>query len=103
MKPLHISRMKKKQKRPAAVKISTARARRIAARHVMARMFDGVRVEDGEEYRWHAYNVRRKNVWLVFPKIDQEPVPMVFRSSHVIVICRRTGRVLYEGSANDEG
>ncbi len=25
------------------------------------------------------------------------------KSSSVVVICKRTGRVLYEGSANDEG
>ena len=69
---------------------------------MMPAMFDDVPVRDGMKVRpgLHNYYVPRKDVWVVFPKIEREPG---FRSSTVVVVCKRTGRVLYAGSANDEG
>ena len=69
---------------------------------MMPTMFDGVPVRDGMKVRPGLYNyhVPRKDVWVVFPKIQHESV---LGSSTVVVVCKRTGRVLYAGSANDEG
>ena len=39
-------------------------------------------------------------VWVVYKNPDD---PMSLKSSDVIVVSKRTGRVLYEGSAGDEG
>ena len=81
--------------------ITPAQARQLAARHVMPAMFDGATVRDSEEVRWGLYGVRRKDVWVVFPQIER--VSSGFRPSTVVVVCKRTGRVLYAGSAMDEG
>jgi hypothetical protein len=40
-----------------------------------------------------------KDTWVVYKK----PRAVALRSADVVVICKRTGRVLYEGSADDEG
>jgi hypothetical protein len=62
-------------------------------------MFRGAPVRDGAKAPWHAPNVRREDVWLVY---KNQPV-MLLQSSDVLVVCKRTGWILYEGSANDEG
>ena len=67
----------------------------------MAEMFAGAPVRDGDAVRWHAYNVRRNDVWLVFPRIESDPARI--GSSHVVVVCKRSGRILHVGSADDEG
>lgn len=46
-----------------------------------------------------AYNVPREDVWIVSLPT---PGPML-ASSEIIVVCHRTGRILYHGPANDEG
>jgi hypothetical protein len=82
--------------------IAAAKARRLATRYVLNRMFRGAPVQDGAKAPWYAHNVRREDVWLVYkncPVMQQ----MLLRSSDVVVVCKRTGRILYEGSANDEG
>ena len=82
-------------------RVTPAQARRLAARHVLAEMFACAPVRDGDAVRWHAYNVRRNDVWLVFPKVYRDPAEI--SSSQVVIVCKRTGRVLYVGSAGDEG
>jgi len=63
-------------------------------------MFKGATVRDGAEARSQIYNVRREDTWVVY----KNPRDMtLLRSSEVVVVCKRTGRVLYEGSACDEG
>jgi hypothetical protein len=62
-------------------------------------MFKGAAVRDGGTAGHHAYNVRRGNTWVVY----KNPRGNALRSADVVVICKRTGRVLYEGSAGDEG
>jgi len=79
--------------------ITRADARRRAARHVLTRMFKGATVRDGEEACINAYNVRRRDTWVVYKNC----ATMGLRASDVVVICKRSGRVLYEGSAGDEG
>ena len=81
--------------------ITPAQARRLAARHVMPAMFDGAPVRDGADVRWGFYNMRRKDVWVVFPQVERA-LSTVCPSS-AVVVCKRTGRVLYAGSAMDEG
>jgi hypothetical protein len=79
--------------------ITRAEARRRAVRHVLNRMFKGATVRDGVEAGGNIYNVRREDTWVVYKKCRG----MGLRSSDVVVVCKRTGRVLYEGSAGDEG
>ena len=62
-------------------------------------MFKGATVRDGSDAGCKIYNVRRENTWVVYKK----PQDIALRSSDVVVVCKRTGRVLYEGSAGDEG
>ena len=88
----------KSAKRPKPRKakfITRAEARRLAARHVVKRLFKGATVRDGTEAILNIYNVRRKDTWVV-SKITGFPG---FRSSEVVIICKRTGRVLYDGPA----
>jgi hypothetical protein len=79
--------------------ITRAEARRRAERHVINRMFKGATVRDGETAGHRIYNVRRENTWVVY----KYPKDITIRSAEVVVVCKRTGRVLYEGSACDEG
>lgn len=79
--------------------ITRAEARRRAARHVLNRMFKGAAVRDGTEAGHNAYNVRRENTWVVY---KNRPATGM-RSSDIVVVCKSTGRVLYEGTAGDEG
>ncbi len=85
--------------------ITASEARRRAARHLLRRMLASAEVRDGAKTRWSVYDcsgkLASKPVWLVYPN-PAEPVAQ-FRPSTIIAICKRTGRVLYEGSAGDEG
>ena len=68
-------------------------------------MKKGVPVRDGKTARWRVNDPNcklvGKDVWLVYPNSEQ-PVT-VLRCSQLIAVCKRSGRVLYEGSAADEG
>jgi hypothetical protein len=79
--------------------ITRAEARRRAERHVLNRMFKGATVRDGAVVGHNLYGVRREDTWVVY----KNPREVALRSADVVVVCKRTGRVLYEGSANDEG
>ena len=79
--------------------ITRAEARRRAERHVLKWMFQGASVRDGAESGFNAYGVRRQDTWIVFKNSRVSAL----KSSDVVVVCKRTGRVLYEGSAHDEG
>lgn len=84
--------------------ITRAEARRRAARHILNRMFKGATVRDGKTARWWVYDptgkVADREVWLVYKNPDN---PSELKSASIIAVCKRTGRVLYEGSAGDEG
>lgn len=83
--------------------ITPAEARRRAARHVLNRMFKGAQVADGAEVRLGIYiqgKWKPAEVWIVYKNPDDS---MALKSSHIIVVSKRTGRVLYEGPAGDEG
>lgn len=88
-----------KPRRGKAQFITRAEARRRAERHVLNRMFKGAAVRDGARVGGNIYNVRREDTWVVYKKCRG----LGFRSADVVVVCKRTGRVLYEGSTNDEG
>ena len=79
--------------------ITRAEARRRAQRHVLKRMFQGATVRDGAQDGFNAYGVRRQDTWIVFKNSRVSAL----KSSDVVVVCKRTGRVLYEGSAHDDG
>ena len=83
--------------------ITPAEARRRAARHVLKRMFQGATVADGAKARLCIYpggDWKPAEVWIVFKNPED---PMALKSSDIIVVSKRTGRVLYEGPASDEG
>ena len=92
-----------KRLKPRTAKfITRAEARQRAEQHVFNRMFKGATVRDGAEAKVIYYNRNEgqaSDVWVVY----KGPPVIGFRSSEVVVVCKRTGRVLYEGSANDEG
>ena len=92
-----------KRPKPRKAKfITRAEARRRAERYVFNRMFGGAKVQDGATAKLCIYNPRgwsAKDVWVVY----KNPKAIVLKSADVILVCKRTGRVLYEGSANDEG
>lgn len=59
----------------------------------------------------HARNPTHFNIYAGFPEPcwwvqvpwNDDSGPPVLRSSHVIVIGRQSGKILYDGSAGDEG
>ena len=79
--------------------ITRAEARRRAARHVLNGLFKGAMVRDGAEPGCNIFDVRREDTWVVYK--NSQPGPL--KASDVVVVCKRTGKVLYEGSAHDEG
>ena len=86
-------------------RLTPAEARRRAGQHVIKQMFTGARVSDGTGERMCIYDVTGElagnPVWFVYP--NPEGPSNVIRSSQVIAICQRTGKILYAGSAHDEG
>jgi len=110
-------RPRKKQKKIAVTKLSQPRgsrvparritragARRLAAQHAVKAIFRGSTVKDGAEAGLRTYALPKlpagKDVWVVYLNDEN---PMILKSSEIVVICKRTGRVLYAGSACDEG
>ena len=92
-----------KRPKPRKAKfITRAEARRRAERYVFNRMFGGATVQDGATAKLCIYNRgdwSANDVWVVY----KNPKEIAFKSANVILVCKRTGRVLYEGSAGDEG
>ena len=85
-----------------AKSITRAEARRRAERYVFDRMFDGAEVQDGAKAKLCIYNRgdwSPENVWVVY----KNPKEIALKSADVILVCKRTGQVLYEGSAGYEG
>ena len=83
--------------------ITPAEARRRAARHVAERMFKGARVADGAKVNLCIYNQggwKHSDVWVVYKNADNAAL---LTSADIIAVSKRTGRVVYEGSAGDEG
>jgi len=100
----HPSKSPRRQTRKT---ITPAEARRRAERHVLNRMFKGAKVEDGAKAHLclgynhgPASNWSVKDSWVVYQNLEE---PLSLKSSSVILVCKRTGRVLYEGYAGDEG
>lgn len=82
--------------------ITRTEARRRAERHVLNRMFKGAMVRDGAGVRLGIYfrgGWTAKDVWVVY----KNPEQLALKSSEVVLVSKRTGRVVYEGSAGDEG
>lgn len=82
--------------------IAAAEARQRAARHVIGRIFSGVLVRDGATAKWNVAGVRHEDVWLVYRK--QRRHDQWIPAQDLMVVCKRTGRVLYAGLVfPDEG
>lgn len=82
-------------------RIMPAEARRRAVRHVLNRMFKGATVADGAEVRLGIYpGGNWKSARIVYKNSED---PTALKSSDIVVVSKRNGRVLYEGSAGDEG
>ena len=71
-----------------------------------AKRLSRYRVKAGDVVYSRRGDVRRRALirkehdgWVVYKK----PHVTALRSAEVVVVCKRTGRVLYEGSVNDEG
>ena len=81
--------------------LTRAEARRRAVRHVMNRIFGGAAVLDGAKAKTSIYQRgwSVQDAWVVY----KNPEAIGLRSSEVVLVCKRTGRVLCEGSACDEG
>jgi hypothetical protein len=82
--------------------ITRAEARRQAERHVLKRTLKGSTVRDGAVVRLGIDNRgdwTDKDVWVVYKNSEE----IALKPSEVVLVCKRTGRVLYEGHANDEG
>ena len=86
-------------------KITTDEAWRLAARHVLSQMFLRAPVKDGSQVRLGLYDptgkLARQPVWVVYPNPRGNHTDI--KASEVIVVCQRTGKILYAGSAHDEG
>jgi hypothetical protein len=92
------SRPKPRKRKP----ITRAEARRRAERHVLNRMFKGATVRDGAEAELCIYSpgkIKLADAWVVY----KNPEERALKSAEVVLVSKRTGRVLYEGSAGDEG
>jgi len=94
---------KPKRRRSVPSRITPAEARRRAARHVLNRLFKGAKVADGAKVRLGIYvqgKWKPADVWVVYKNPEN---PMELKSADIIAVSKRTGRVLYEGPAGDEG
>jgi hypothetical protein len=80
--------------------ITRAEARRRAVRHVARQMFKGATVEDGATVQLRIYGFETlKDTWVVYKSQEQGMI----KSSEVVLVSKRTGRVVYEGPTQDEG
>ena|GEM_PF-658019 len=87
-----------------ARRITRAGARRLAAQHAVEATFRGSTVKDGAEAGLSDFklpaSLTGKDVWVVNQNYGDT---MTLKSSEIVVVCKRTGRVVYAGSACDEG
>lgn len=85
--------------------INRERAAEIAADTLMRRIRSDLRVRDFAETGWShlpfysAANIDPRDCWIAFYPTEGPTL----RSSHIAVISKTSGEVLYEGPANDEG
>ena len=63
----------------------------------------GFKVYSKKPERLHLYNMTSEPCWFVYAPWNDGYKGMMLRSSRIILISKKTGRVLYDGSANDEG
>ena len=98
--------MKRKKSPPRPrPKIDPIKAWQLAARHVLSQMFLRAPVKDGSQVRLSIYDptgkLAGKPVWAVYPNPWENQNEI--QASEVILVCQRTGKILYAGSAHDEG
>lgn len=96
-------RPKRRRKSTRKRRITRAGALARAGRHLLDLMFKGATVLDGEDAWIKTYGVRHKDTWVVYKNPNYRADGFALKSSDVVVVCKRTGRVLYEGPAGGEG
>ena len=91
--------------------IDSVKALAIAAVHLAASpiedcQLNGLKIVDGDTDHWPFRPVTYgappqfpKGCWVVY----LQRTPDIIRSSDIIGVCKTTGRVVFSGSANDEG
>ena len=79
--------------------INPKKAIEIARKHVSDTYVQ--RVVDAREININIYGVDKSNAWCVF--VEPPKQTLALRSAEIILIDKKTGKILYEGSANDEG
>ena len=94
----------KKSTKPSSP-ITAAEARQLAARHALKKMFTGARVCDGSKVRLRIYEFAGrlvgKPIWVFYPNPAEDAVDI--KDSEIIIVCQRSGKILFAGSAQDEG
>jgi hypothetical protein len=75
----------------------------IARLHVKAKEPDAVIPWPNDISRLNVYGFKVGTYWKILAPWEDEPRGFMIRSSRVILISKRTGDVLYDGPANDEG
>lgn len=80
-------------------------ARRRAGVYLLRSLLKGAIIMDGAKVRcrpsYGAPPLDPANVWLLFLRTNDAQLEL--RSSELVAVCKRTGRIRYHGSANDEG
>ncbi|MEI6862672.1 MAG: hypothetical protein WCL04_10530, partial [Verrucomicrobiota bacterium] len=83
--------------------VTADEARRIAVWASSDRSFATGEVRDGAEANVRAYAIDKDDCWVVYRSFDYDDDVIRLQSSWVALVCKRTGRLVYVGSAHDEG
>ncbi|MEI6078352.1 MAG: hypothetical protein WCS94_22425 [Verrucomicrobiota bacterium] len=81
-------------------KVSRQQAVRIAQAYVCQQILGKApRVVDSAKAVVRAYNVPTKDTWVIY----RNPTELAFKSSEIILVSKRSGKIIYDGPAHDEG
>src|SRR5262245_35560500 len=100
MKDLRKKHNRASSSRPAGTsktRITAMDAKRRAERHLANRIFKALTVVEGDGARRWTYGLSRRDVWVV--QFDSFPARLA--PSQIVLVCKRTGRILYDGLACD--
>ncbi len=82
--------------------VSRSRAVRIARRRV-GQGLQCYEAFPAKPLNLHIYNPPTVPAWYLYCTWNDGLDEMMLRSSRLIIVSKRNGRILYDGSANDEG
>lgn len=83
--------------------IDRERAIKIAAKAVLIPDTRAFKASEAIPGKINIYNMPNEPCWYVVAPWGDGMDGSMLRSSRIVIISRKTGRVLYDGSANDEG